>query len=103
VSTTLPKALIAFLPVSALLAGSAVLFLRSKSLGVFLQLSGAVCLFVVVLIHVCEALALFPSMHWGRPRSAGHYIDLSFAVLGLILFPVGYLFHALARRNSQQT
>jgi hypothetical protein len=102
VGSILSRALVALPPVSVLLAGSAVLFFRGKSLAVFLQLFGAVCLFVVVLTHICEALGLFPSMHWGHPHSTGHYIDLSFAVLGLVFFPIGYLFHALARRNNQQ-
>ena len=31
----------------------------------------------------------------GLEHSAGHYLDLWSAVLGLTLFPVGYLFHAL--------
>jgi hypothetical protein len=34
-------------------------------------------------------------MGWGIENSAGHYIDLSSAVLGLIFFPIGYLLHAL--------
>jgi hypothetical protein len=91
------------LPVSLLLVGSAVLFLRAKSLSSFLQLFGALCLTAAVLTHVCEALNLFPSMGWGRQRSAGHYIDLWSASMGVTLFSLGYLLHALARRNTQQT
>lgn len=41
-----------------------------------LQLIGAACLLVVVLTHICEALSLFPWMHWGAQRSVGHYLDL---------------------------
>jgi hypothetical protein len=52
-------------------------------------------LVVVVLTHVSETLSLFPWMHWGLEHSAGHYLDLGSAVLGLTFFPVGYLFHAL--------
>jgi len=37
--------------------------------------------------HVSEALHLFPG--WGLEHSAGHYLDLSSAVVGLTLFPVG--------------
>ena len=43
-SGTLPKALIGLLPVSALVAGSAMLFFKGKSLYSLLQLFGAVCL-----------------------------------------------------------
>ena len=46
---------------------------------------------LVVLTHICEALHLFPSMHWGLQDSAGHYLDLVSAILGLALFPMGYL------------
>ena len=64
----------------------------------FLQLLGAGCLVIVVLSHVFEALHLFPWMHWGAERSVGHYLNISSAVLGLTLFPTGYLLHALTER-----
>jgi hypothetical protein len=35
-------------------------------------------------------------MGWGIKDSAGQYVDLSSAVLGLTLFPIGYLLHALS-------
>jgi hypothetical protein len=92
---TLLKALVALVPVSLLLAGSAVLFFREKTLRSFLQLFGAGCLVVVVFTHVSEALRLFPGMHWGLQNSAGHYLDFCSAILGLTLFPIGYLLHAL--------
>ena len=59
---TLLKAAIAFLPVSAWLAYSVVIFLRGKSLPTGLQLLGAGCLLLVVLTHVAEALRLFPTV-----------------------------------------
>ena len=43
------------------------------------------------LSHICEAFDLVPWMQWGLPNSAGHYLDLVSAVLGLVLFPIGYL------------
>src|SRR5713226_526294 len=88
-------ALAAVLPACVLLAGSAVLFFRGKTVSSLLQLLGAGCLVVVVLTHVSEALRLFPWMHWGLKDSVGHYLDLWSAVLGVTLFPLGYLFHAL--------
>ena len=63
----------------------------------FLQLLGAGCLVLVVLTHVSEALDLFPWMHWGLEDSVGHYVDFWSAVLGLSLFPIGYLLHALTK------
>jgi hypothetical protein len=88
-------ALAALVPVCMLFAGSAVLFSRGKTVYSFLRLLGSGCLVMVVLTHVSETLRLFPWMHWGLEHSAGHYLDLGSAVLGLTLFPVGYLLHAL--------
>jgi hypothetical protein len=88
------------IPACILFSGSMVLFFREKTVSSLLQLFGAGCLMVVVLTHVSEALHLFPWMHWGLPHSVGHYIDLWSAVLGLALFPLGYLFHALTKRRA---
>jgi hypothetical protein len=96
-SVTFIKALIAFLPACMLFSGSAVLFLRGKSGCALLQLIGAACLMIVVLAHVCEALHLFPWMQWGSEHSIGHYLDFCGAVLGLTLFPIGYLLHVLTQ------
>jgi hypothetical protein len=57
----------------------------------FLQLFGLACLGIVVLTHVAETAHLLPSMGWGRPDSAGHYIDLVSAILGCTLLPLGLL------------
>jgi len=99
-NVTLLKALVALVPACMLFSGSAVLFLREKAVYSFLQLLGAGCLMVVVLTHVSEALHLFPWMQWGLEHSVGHYLDLSGAVLGLTLFPVGYLLHALTKQHA---
>ena len=82
-------------------SGSAIWFCREKTVWSFLQLVGAGCLVVVVICHLSEALHLFPWMHWGLKHSVGHYVDFWSCVLGLTLFPVGYLFHALRRRKAQ--
>jgi hypothetical protein len=92
------KALIALVPVTVLLFGSVILFFREKTFSSFLQLLGAGCLVVVVLVHVFEAFHLFPCMSWGRENSVGHYLDFWSAVLGLTLFPVGYLLHSFTKR-----
>src|SRR5467141_4151151 len=89
------KGLVALVPPTILFSGSVVLFFRGKTVCSLLQLLGAGCLVVVVLAHICEALHLFPSMEWGLERSAGHYLDLGSAVLGLTVFPLGYLLHTL--------
>jgi hypothetical protein len=97
---TLLKALVALVPVCLLFFWSLVLFFRGKTLCSFLQLLGAGCLVVVILTHISEALQLFPRMHWGLPNSVGHYLDFWSAVLGLMLFPVGYLCHSLTKRHA---
>ena len=99
-NVTLLKALIALVPASMLLSGSIVLFFKRKAAYSLLQLLGSGGLVVVVLTHICEALQLFPWMHWGLEHSIGHYLDLSSALLGVTLFPVGYLLHALRERHA---
>ncbi len=96
-NATLLKALIALVPAGMLFSGSAVLFFRGHSVCSFLQLLGAGCLVMVGFCHVFEALHLFSWMGWGLEHSVGHYLDFLSAVLGLTLFPVGYLFHALTK------
>src|SRR5260370_42494333 len=86
------------IPACVLFSGSVVLFSKEKALGSLLQLLGAGSLMVVVVTHVFEALRLFPWMHWGVQHSVGHYVDFWSAVLGLTLFPLGYLLNALALR-----
>ncbi len=93
------KALLAFLPACLLLLASGIRFYQSKTVGVGLQLVGASALALVVLTHICEALHLFPRMHWGWQGSAGHYLDLVSAILGLALFPMGYLLEVLRNRQ----
>lgn len=92
---TLVKALIASVPVTALLVYSIVLFVTRRTVPAGLQLFGALCLVVVVLAHVAEALHVFPVMRWGEPDSAGHYLDQSSAVLGTTFVVIGYLLRRL--------
>ena len=99
-NATLSTALLALVPACILFVGSALLFLRERIVGSFLQLLGAGCLVIVVLTHLCEALHLLPWMQWGSKHRVGHYLDLWSAVLGLTLFPIGYLLYALTKRHS---
>jgi hypothetical protein len=92
--------LLALVPVCMLFAGASVLFIRAKTVISFLQLLGAGGLVIVVLTHLSEALHLFPWMKWGRPHSIGHYLDFWSAVLGVSVFPLGYLLHSLQQRRS---
>jgi hypothetical protein len=69
--------------------------------GRFLQLSGAACVLAVILMHVFEAFHIFPGMGWGLPNSAGHYLDLSSAILAITLLPLGFAVDARKRRNRK--
>jgi hypothetical protein len=90
-SSTLLKALIALTIIGALFSWSAISSFRRRTVWNFIQLLGAGCLVVVALTHICETVGLFPSMQWGSPNSVGHYLDLLSAILGVVLFPIGYL------------
>ena len=94
---TLLKAVVALVPATMLLAGSANLIRGAGRLSTLLQVLGAAGLVIVSLTHICEALHLFPIMGWGSERSPGHYLDLGSAVCGVTLFPLGYLLYALRR------
>lgn len=98
-NATLLKALIALVVISIRFSWSAALFVKGKSMFSFLQVFGAGCLIVVVFTHVFEALYLFPFMQWGSPHSVGHYLDLTSAILGLVLFPLGLLVQTATKRH----
>jgi hypothetical protein len=100
-NVTLLKALVALVPTLMLFSGAVFLYMKTKTASSLMQVLGSGCLVVVVVLtHVCEELNLLPSMRWGAQDSIGHYLDFSGAVLGLSLFPLGYLFHALAKRRT---
>jgi hypothetical protein len=99
---TLLRALAALVPVAFIVIVSVAAFLRSRNVPAFVQLAGATCLLLVVLTHICEGLRWFERMQWGERHGAGHYLDLTGAVLGVILFPVGYLLR-LRRGDASRT
>lgn len=94
------RSLIAALPACLLFSGASISFSRRRTIPAFLQVTGAGSLLIVVLVHIFEALHLFSQMRWGLEHSAGHYLDLSSAILGFMLFPIGYLLRALNRASS---
>lgn len=94
------KALIALLPAVVLLLAAGLLFFRLRTVPALLQFLGAGGFVLVALCHLFEGLNISPWMGWGHENSFGHYIDLSSAVLGIVLFPLGYLLHALHRHDT---
>jgi succinate dehydrogenase/fumarate reductase cytochrome b subunit len=68
----------------------------------FLQVVGAGCLVLVALTHICEALHILPGMRWGYKDSAGHYLDLASAALGVTLFPLGYVWGNLRAKSTSR-
>jgi Ca2+/Na+ antiporter len=99
-NTTLLKALVALMLMLVLFTWSVISFSRSKTIFSFLQLFGAGCLIMVVLTHIFEALHVFPFMQWGSPNSIGHYLDLASAILGLTLFPFGFLLQRPRKQSA---
>jgi hypothetical protein len=99
-NVTFLKALVALVLACMLFAGSVVLCCSGKTVGAVLQLLGAGGLVVVGLCHVFEALHLLPWMGWGLAQSVGHYLDVWSVVLGLTLFPIGYVLHALTKHHA---
>jgi uncharacterized membrane protein len=100
IEPALLKALVALVAISFVLAASAIKYARERKFAAGLQVVGASCLVIVVLTHVCEALDLLPSMHWGEQQTWGHYLDLASAIIGLILLPLGYLLRAVTGRRK---
>jgi hypothetical protein len=97
------KVLGALLPVSLLLFGSVLLFLREKGAFRLFQAIGAGAMLLGVLTHLFEVSRMFPATQWGRQHSAGHYLDFCGAVAALTLFPAGYLLQALTKTTRVKT
>ena len=91
------KGVVASIPVTAIVWYAMAVFARRRSIWAVVQLAGAAGLVIVVVAHVCEALHLLPWFGWGQEHSVGHYIDLSGAILGLVLLPLGYVFRRRRR------
>jgi hypothetical protein len=85
------------IPVAAMFGASLVGWAHRRTASACLQLIGAAGLVMVVLIHVAEALHWLPWMGWGQAHSAGHYLDLASAVLGVTLLLGGYLAGVLTK------
>ena len=99
-NVTLLKAVVALLPACLLLLWTISRFRGATMVPSVLLVLGAGCVVVVVLTHVCEALHWLPRMRWGEANSVGHYLDLSGAVLGATLLPVGYVLQAISKRRT---
>ena len=99
-NVTLIKALALLAVAGALFGFTAYRHSRTKPVVSLLQLAGAGLWIVVALAHICEALALFPMMGWGREDSIGHYLDLSSALLGTGLLSVGLVLQVIKKHHG---
>ena len=99
-NTTLVKALIALIPAALLALRSAVLLKRQINIASILYLCGSGCLVIVVFTHIAEGLQVLSFMGCGEAHSAGHYLDLTSALLAVTLLPVGCW---MVRRNRSGT
>lgn len=79
---------------------AAISFARTRTLALLLLLTGASCWILVALVHVCEAMKLFPLMGWGQQHSPGHYLDLVCAGLGAGLLFLAVLVHAATKLRA---
>ena len=87
-------------PACVLLSASIVLYSKQKTASSLLQLLGAAGFITVVLAHLAESFHILPSMNWGTEQSVGHYLDFGGAVIGLTLFPTGYLLHVFTSARA---
>jgi hypothetical protein len=99
-NNSLVIALLGLVPIGMLFVGSVSIFLKQKTLASISQLIGASCMVAVILFHICEVFGIFPWMSWGSENSVGHYLDLLCAVLGVSLFPIGFLLNALKKKQD---
>ena len=80
-----------------LLTCTSIAFARRRRIYQLLLALGAGSLLLTVLTHVCETFDLFAFMRWGESNSAGHFLDLSTAVLGIAMLLSGVLGASLSR------
>jgi len=76
--------------------------MNSRTKGNSLIAAGTACFGVVILTHVAESFHIFPSLGWGQPDSVGHYLDLTSAVLGFILIPLGLAKNCRYSRSNRR-
>ena len=97
-NVTLVKALVALIPTAALFVRAAFRLRREGNAAGVLHLCGSAFLAIVVFTHITEGLHILEFMGWGERHSAGHYVDLSSAILAVTLLSAAYW---LERRSRQ--
>lgn len=85
------RSLVGLAIVSVIVLVSVLMLRRERTSGARIQVAGSALLVIVVVVHIFEALGVFPQMGWGRPDSVGHYIDLASGVTGLALVAGGFV------------
>ncbi len=89
-SAAVLKGLLALVAACVFLGVSLALFLTRRAVASTLQALGLLCFGVMALTHAFEVFGIFPTLGWGQPRSAGHYIDLIAALSGVVLTVAGF-------------
>lgn len=97
---TLARSIVVAVPVIVLLVVSLARLSRRRTASAVLQLAGALCVVVVVLAHVAEGARLLGFMGWGEPHSAGHFVDLGSAILGVVLLAASALSAGVGRARQ---
>ena len=100
ISAMLYKLILIGISVCIVFGASIASYAEEKTVMALTQLVGATFLLVVIFAHVSEAFGFNPSLGWGQPNTPGHYIDLVSAIVGVILFPIGYLGRRYSRRTN---
>lgn len=77
-------------------------FFKNRSRSTLVQLCGCGLLLVTVLTHAAEQFRVLPAMGWGRPGTAGHYVDLVSVAAGFALCCGGQI-AGLAGRLAYRT
>ncbi len=83
------KSILALLLTTVAFAIAVILRRGRSTIATTLLAFGTAFFIIVAFTHIFEALALLPAFGWGWPHSTGHYIDLTAAVLGIILVAAG--------------
>jgi len=97
VNATILKGLLALVGACVFLGVAVSLLVTRRSFGSVLLALGLGCFGVMALTHVFEAFSILPALGWGKPHSAGHFIDLVAALLGVTFVMTSFWLEGVRR------